>query len=206
MRTLKVTMFVTLDGVIQAPGGPDEDKEGDFEHGGWQGAHSDETIGEEVMRFMDNPFDLLLGRKTYDIWNAFWPHHTGPIAEKFARAHKYVASRTLDEAEWAPSTLIKDVPGEVAKLKAGSGPELHVYGSANLIQTLLKHGLIDEFHLMIYPVLLGDGKKLFAEGTLPMGMQVVDSKISPRGIVIATYKPAGDLVYTTMGEEAEARA
>lgn len=205
MRELKVTTFVTLDGVMQAPGGPEEDKESGFEHGGWQGAYSDETLGEEVMRFMDRPFDLLLGRTTYDIFSAYWPHQSGPIAEKFAGAHKYVASRTLDRLEWAPSRLIRDVPGEVAALKAGTGPELQVYGSGDLLQTLLKHGLVDEFHLMIYPILLGSGKKLFAEGTVPVAMQVVDAVVSPRGIVIATYRPAGEVVYTTVGEEAAAQ-
>ena len=206
MRTLKAATFVTLDGVMQAPGGPGEDDEGGFQHGGWQGAFGDEVTGQAIGKFMDKPFDLLLGRKTYDIFNGYWPHQSDPIAEKFARAHKYVASRTLDKADWAPSSVIKDVPGELAKLKAGSGPELHVWGSGNLMQTLLRHGLVDEFHLLTYPVLLGSGKKLFADGTVPVSMKVVESKVSPNGVVIATYKPAGEVRYMTVGEEAETQA
>jgi dihydrofolate reductase len=200
MRELKVNMFLTLDGVMQAPGGPEEDKESGFKHGGWQGAFGDEATGEAIGKLMDAPFDLLLGRKTYDIFNGYWPHQSDPIAEKFARCHKYVASRTLDKAEWEPSTVIKDVPGELAKLKAGTGPELQTWGSGNLIQTLLKHGLVDEFRLLTYPVLLGSGKKLFAEGTMPVSLKVVDSMVSPKGVVIVTYRPAGEVTYMTVGE------
>lgn len=199
MRKIKAMTFVTLDGVMQAPGGPEEDKDGGFQHGGWQGAYFDEETGEEIDRFMDTPFDMLLGRKTYDIFSAYWPHQTGDIAEKFGRAHKYVASRTLDRVEWEPSTLIKDAAKEVAKVKAGSGPEIHVWGSADLIQTLQKEGLVDEFHVLIYPLLLGSGKKLFPDGTAPVGMKVTDSKVSPKGVVIATYEPAGEVQYVDMG-------
>jgi dihydrofolate reductase len=206
MREIKVNMFVTLDGVMQAPGGPGEDDEGGFKHGGWQGAFGDEVTGEAIGRLMDAPFDLLLGRKTYDIFNGYWPHQSDPIAEKFAQAHKYVASRKLDKAEWQPSTVIKDVPGELAKLKAADGPELQTWGSADLIQTLLKHGLVDEFRLLIYPLVLGSGKKLFAEGTMPVSMKVVDSLVSPKGVVIVKYRPAGEVVYMTVGEEEPAKA
>jgi dihydrofolate reductase len=149
---------------------------------------------------MDKPFDMLLGRKTYQIFNGYWPHQKDEIAEKFGRAHKYVASRTLDKVEWAPGTLIKDAASEVAKLKEGSGPEIQMWGSGNLIQTLLKHGLVDEFHVLRYPVLLGSGKKLFEDGAEPVAMEVVESKVTPKGVVIATYKPGGEVVYQTVGE------
>ncbi|MEO8456971.1 MAG: dihydrofolate reductase family protein [Chloroflexota bacterium] len=201
MRKLTAMTFVTLDGVMQAPGAPDEDGEDGFKHGGWQGHYSDEASGEAIMQFMDKPFDLLLGRKTYDIFNAYWPHQKGEIAEKFGRAHKYIASRTLDKVEWLPGTLIKDAAADVTNLKAGSGPDIQIWGSGNLIQTLLKRGLVDEFHVLRYPVLLGRGKKLFEDGAGPLAMEVVDSKVTPKGIVIATYKPAGEVVYMTIGDE-----
>jgi dihydrofolate reductase len=196
MRKLVVTTFLTLDGVMQAPGGPGEDEEGDFAFGGWSANYWDEVAGQEMGDFMSRPFDLVLGRKTYDIFAGFWPNATEePIAKPLNDATKYVASRGKPNLSWQNSVLIEgDVAECVAELKQKDGPELQVHGSGDLIQTLLRADLVDEFHLLIYPLVLGSGKKLFADGTIPAALKVVDSKISPSGVVIATYERAGDVV------------
>jgi dihydrofolate reductase len=196
MRKLVVTTFLTLDGVMQAPGGPGEDEEGDFAFGGWSANYWDEVAGQEMGDFMSRPFDLVLGRKTYDIFAGFWPNATEePIAKPLNDATKYVASRGKPNLSWQNSVLIEgDVAEGVAELKQQDGPELQVHGSGDLIQTLLRADLVDEFHLLIYPLVLGSGKKLFADGTIPAALKVVDSKISPSGVVIATYERAGDVV------------
>ena len=201
MRKLKVNTFLTLDGVLQAPGGPEEDESGNFKHGGWQFPFADEMTGEVMGAFMGVPFDLLLGRKTYDIFAGYWPDHSGDPGDKLNNARKYVASRTLDKVDWQNSTLIKgDVAKEVAKLKEQDGPEIHVYGSGDLVQTLLKNNLIDELHLLIYPLLLGTGKRLFADGTVPTSLKVTDSKVSSNGVFFARYEPAGDVQYGTFAD------
>ncbi len=201
MRKLRVNTFLTLDGVMQAPGGPGEDDEAGFSHGGWQANYSDDTVGEAMGAFMGVPFDLLLGRKTYDIFAGYWPNHPGDPGDKLNNARKYVASRTLDKVDWQNSMLIKgDVAKEVAKLKEQDGPEIHVYGSGDLAQTLLKNSLVDELHLLIYPLLLGTGKRLFADGTVPTSLKVTDSKLSSTGIVFAKYEPAGEIIYGTVGD------
>lgn len=202
MRKLKVTTFLTLDGVMQGPGGPEEDESGGFKHGGWSVNYWDEAGGQDMGAFMGVPFDLLLGRKTYEIFAAYWPNQKGEIAGQLNSAKKYVASKTLKSVNWQKSTLIKgDVAKEVAKLKEQDGPEIQVHGSGDLIQTLLKHGLVDEFHLMIFPVVLGTGKRLFADGAVPSGLKVTDSKVSSTGVVIVKYEPAGEITYGTFAPE-----
>ena len=179
---------------MQAPGGPEEDKAGGFEWGGWSFGYWDDFLGNVMGEQMGNPFDLLLGRKTYDIFAAYWPRigNEDPTASKLNNARKYVVSTTLNKPQWANTTVIRNnVAQEIRKLKEGDGLELQVHGSGNLIQTLLKHDLVDEFRLKIYPVTLGKGKRLFAEGTIPAGFKLIESKASPKGVIVATYARAG---------------
>lgn len=193
MRKLLVTTFVTLDGVMQAPGGPGEDDSGGFTHGGWSVNYWDPMMGDVMGEVMGQPFDLLLGRRTYDIFRAYWPTSTDPGAKPLNDATKHVASRSERSLEWGPAVLIRDVPAEVATLKRGDGPELQVHGSGDLIQTLLGHGLVDEFRIWTFPVTVGPGKRLFGDGSVPAGLRLVDSKVSTTGVVIATYQPVGEL-------------
>ncbi|MCI4569322.1 dihydrofolate reductase family protein [Lysobacter sp. CFH 32150] len=189
-----VGTFVTLDGVIQGPGGPEEDRSGDFEHGGWLVPYFDDMMGELITGWTEAADGLLLGRRTYEIFAAHWPHigDEDPIAAKLNRVHKYVASRTLQSLDWQNSSLLKgDVAEAVAKLKREPGRELQVTGSGNLIQTLLQHNLVDEFRLWTFPVLLGKGKRLFAEGTVPAALKLTDTKTSSTGVLIHTYECAG---------------
>ena len=203
MRELKVTTFLTLDGVMQAPGGPEEDPEADFAFGGWSVNYWDDTMAQEMDDFMGKPFDMVLGRKTYEIFAAYWPHASEEQGAKpLNDATKHVASRTLETVEWQNSVLIEgDVPEAVAALKKQDGPELQVHGSGNLIQTLLRHNLVDEFHLLTFPVVVGRGKRLFSDGTIPAGLKLVDHKVSSTGVVIGTYVPTGDIVTGTFGDE-----
>jgi dihydrofolate reductase len=202
VRKLKVSTFVTLDGVMQAPGGPDEDRNSGFEHGGWSAGYWDDQVDEVMGEFMGRPFDLLLGRKTYEIFAAFWPHSTEPGADALNKARKHVASRTLQRVDWNNSTLIKgDVAKYVADLKQQSGPEIQVHGSGNLLQTLLKNDLIDEFQVLTFPIVLGTGKRLFADGTIPAGLRVVGVKTSSTGVVIATYERGGAIKYGSFAPE-----
>ena len=195
MRKLLISTFLTLDGVIQAPGGPEEDPTGGFKHGGWSVNYWDEKMGRIMGQAMSQPFDLLLGRRTYEIFAAHWPDAGDePPAKQLNAATKHVASRTLKTLAWQNSKLIAgDVAAEVAKLKAGTGPELQVHGSGNLIQTLLAAGLIDEFRLWVFPVVLGQGKRLFASGTVPAGLTLVETQASSTGVTINTYRPSGPL-------------
>ena len=196
MRKLIVSTFVTLDGVMQAPGGPVEDGEGGFAYGGWSVNYWDDQMGQVMGEAMSRPFDLVLGRKTYDIFAAFWPNASDDAGGKpLNDATKYVASRSQPTLAWGPSVLIDaDAAEGVAALKEGNGPELQVHGSGNLIQTLLHHNLVDEFRLWVFPVVIGSGKRLFADGTIPAGLNLVDSKVSTTGVVIGTYEPAGEIV------------
>ena len=194
MRILAVNTFLTLDGVMQAPGGPEEDPTGGFRHGGWSVPFWDGVMEEAMSRAMDKEFDLLLGRKTYEIFAAHWPHSDEPGAERLNDAAKHVASTTLDRVDWANSSLLDgDVATAVPRLKEQDGPELQVHGSGHLIQSLLAHDLIDEFRLMICPLVLGTGKRLFGDGTMPAGLRVKESVVSTKGVVIATYERAGDV-------------
>jgi dihydrofolate reductase len=197
MRELIVSSFITLDGVMQAPGGPEEDPSGGFEHGGWSFGYWDEQMRERMGEWMSKPFDLVLGRKTYGIFAAYWPHNPDePGAEALNNATKYVASTTLTKLDWDKSNLIEgDVPEGVRALKDVDGPELQVHGSANLIQTLLEHGLIDEFRLMTFPLVLGKGKRLFDGGTVPDGLEVTSSETSSTGVVTATYRTGAEIKY-----------
>lgn len=190
MRKIIVLSFITLDGVMQAPGGPTEDTSGGFTYGGWTVPFFDEFVGQTMFEQMNRPFDLLLGRKTFEIFASYWPHHESPINT----ATKYVASNTLTEHEWKKSVFLKgDVAEEIKKLKQQDGPELQVHGSGNLIQTLLKHDLVDEFWLKIFPITLGKGKRLFDKGTIPASFTLVECKYSPSGVIIASFKRAGEV-------------
>jgi dihydrofolate reductase len=197
MRPLVVSTFLTLDGVMQAPGGPEEDPAGGFDHGGWSFGYWDDATSERMGQVMGSPFDLLLGRKTYEIFAAYWPHNPdAPGAEQLNGARKYVASRTLDSVEWNNSTLLEgDVAEAVAKLKEEDGPQIQVHGSADLLQTLLEHDLVDEFRIMTFPVVLGTGKRLFAEGARPVGLTLAESAVSSTGVVMATYRREGEIRY-----------
>ena len=198
MRKLAINTFLTVDGVMQAPGGPEEDPTGGFTHGGWSVKYWDDVMGQTMDEFMmRKPSDLLLGRKTYEIFAAYWPNMgDDPTAVVLNNAKKYVASRTLRSVDWKNSQLIKgDVAEEVAKLKREDGPEIQVHGSANLIQTLLKHDLIDEFSMFIFPVVLGTGKKLFDGGAIPASLQLIDSKTSTTGVIIARFRRGGEIGY-----------
>jgi dihydrofolate reductase len=203
MRKLSVNTFVTLDGVMQAPGGPEEDTSGGFTHGGWSVKYWDERMGEVMGAAMGKPFDLLLGRRTYEIFAAHWPRVVDdPAAAALNNATKYVASRTLKRLEWQNSRLLgADVPKAVAELKRADGPEIQVHGSANLIQTLLKHDLIDEFRIWTFPLVLGTGKRLFDGGAVPAGLELVDSTVSTTGVTIGTYKTGAAIGYGSFAIE-----
>ena len=192
-RKLIVLSFITLDGVMQAPGGPEEDTSGNFAYGGWTVPYFDESLGNTMAEQMGEPFDLLLGRKTYEIFASYWPHHQEDGAE-LNRATKYVVSHMARELKWGPSHLVTgDVVSEIQKLKDQGGPALQVHGSSVLIQALLKHDLIDELWLKIFPVALGAGKRLFGDGTVPAAFTLEDSKTTPKGVIVASYKRAGDV-------------
>lgn len=197
MRKLVVLSFVTLDGVIQAPGGPDEDPTGGFGYGGWVAGYFDDFLGSVMVAQMGRPFDLLLGRRTYEIFAAHWPYVKSaddPIAAGINNARKYVVSRTLQQLGWSNSVLVGgDVVAEIGELKAQGGPELQVHGSASLIQTLLRHDLVDELRLKIFPITLGRGKRLFADGAIPAGFELLESRVSPRGVIVANYARAGEV-------------
>jgi len=191
MRKVLVLEHISLDGVIQAPGGPDEDTSGGFVYGGWIAEYSDAMLGTALRKQMNLPFDLLLGRKTYDIWAPYWPQH-GEIWPNANAATKYVASNNVTSGEWSPSVFLAgDVPEKVAAIKQEPGRDLHVWGSGTLIQTLLKHDLVDALWLMIYPLTLGSGKRLFAEGTIPAAFKVTESMVSSKGVVVVNYERAG---------------
>lgn len=194
MRKIVVLSFVSLDGVMQAPGGPDEDTSGDFKYGGWSFPYSDEFSGNLMTEQMSMPFELLLGRKTYDIFAAYWPKQTGQVADPFNKTTKYVVSGTSPKLEWENSELIEgDVVTKLKELKASEGPMLQVHGSATLIQTLLASDLVDELWLKTFPVLLGKGKRLFAEGTIPAAFELTESKTTPKGTIFANYKRTGEV-------------
>jgi dihydrofolate reductase len=196
MRKLIVSTFLTLDGVMQAPGGPGEDDSGGFAHGGWSVNYWDEQMGQVMDEATSTPFAMVLGRRTYDIMAAYWPHASEEDGAKvFNDATKYVASRSHPKLEWSNSVLIEgDAAEGLAALKKEDGPELQVHGSGNLIQTLLRHKLVDEYRLWVFPLVLGSGKRLFSEGTIPAGLKLVDSKVSTTGVVIGTYEPEGEIV------------
>ena len=192
MRKLTVNTFMSLDGVMQAPGGPDEDPTGGFTLGGWAVNYFDDEMMQRMTKA--DPYELLLGRGTYEIFAAHWPYDEGPIANRLNSTRKHVASTTLDRVEWNNSVLITgDVSDYVETLKAEDGPEIQIHGSPGLIQTLLRHDLIDQFRLWIFPVVLGAGKRFFGDGTMPAGLKLVDSEVSKSGVTINTYERAGEI-------------
>ncbi len=199
MGILAVDMFTTLDGVVQAPGGPDEDRAGGFTHGGWQGPFFDEESGSEMAKRFPKFDALLLGRKTYDIFAGFWPKQPkNAFSQQLNTVAKYVASRKLKKVQWQNSKLIEgDVAQAVVKIKKRH-KEVRVIGSANLVQTLLKHDLVNRFNLWLYPVVLGSGKRLFAEGAVPARMKLVESKSFPGGALLLVYERAGKPTYVDM--------
>ncbi|MEO7623527.1 MAG: dihydrofolate reductase family protein [Gallionella sp.] len=191
MRKVIALEFITLDGVIQAGGGPEEDTSDGFAYGGWQAPYSDNIIGGVVQKQMSMPFDLLLGRKTFEIWKKYWPNHVDNWLGA-ATATKYVASNTMTSSEWQPSVFLSgDIAEKVRQLKRQDGADLHVYGSADLLQTLMKHDLVDELWLKIYPLTLGSGKRLFADGTIPAAFKVTESIIGSSGVIAVKYARAG---------------
>jgi dihydrofolate reductase len=193
MRKITVLEHLTLDGVIQGGGGPDEDRSGGFAYGGWQAPFDDEAIEAAVKKMLDLPIDLLMGRRTFDIWETFWPQH-GDIWPRVNTAIKYVASNTKTSSEWQPSVFLSgDVAQKVAELKQQPGPDLHVWGSSNFLQTLMKHDLVDNFWLMIYPLTLGQGKRLFAEGTIPSAFNVTETIVGSSGVILVNYERAGEV-------------
>ena len=196
MRKLIVSTFVTLDGVMQAPGGPGEDDSGGFAFGGWSVNYWDEQMGQVMGEAMSAPFDLVLGRRTYDIFAAYWPHAPEEAGAKpLNDATKYVASRSQPTLEWSKSVLIEgDAAEGIDALKREDGPELQVHGSGNLIQTLMRHDLVDRYRLWVFPLVIGSGKRLFSDGTIPSALKLVESKVSTTGVVIGTYEPAGEIV------------
>jgi dihydrofolate reductase len=191
MRKLIVLEHFSLDGVIQAPGGPEEDTSGSFAYGGWAGLYSDEIVGTALRKQMNLPFDLLLGRKTFEIWEAYWPQHADAWPG-VNTATKYVASNTVASSDWQPSVFLNgDIAGKVAEIKQQPGPDLNVWGSGDLLQTLIRHDLVDAFWLMIYPITLGAGKRLFAAGTLPAAFKVTESIVGSTGVIVVNYERAG---------------
>ena len=197
MRKIIVFEHISLDGVIQGPGGPDEDTSDGFAYGGWSAPYSDEKIGAALVKKMNMPFDLLLGRKTFDIWAGFWPQHADAWPS-VNTATKYVASNTMTSHEWQPSVFLNgDIAEKVAKLKQEQGPDLHVWGSGNLLQTLIRHDLVDVFWLMLFPITLGSGKRLFTDGTIPAAFKVTESIVGSNGVIVVNYERAGAITTGT---------
>jgi dihydrofolate reductase len=197
MRKIIVLTFISLDGVMQAPGGPEEDPSSGFKYGGWTVSYFDEFLGKEMTTQMNRPFDLLLGRTTYNLFASYWPNANPdeePGAVGLNRATKYVVSKTLVNLPWKNTIVIKgDVVAEIKKIKEKEGPDLQVHGSSKLIQTLLKNDLVDEFWLKIFPVTLGPGKRLFGEGTIPAAFKLQKCEFSPSGVIIASYVRDGEI-------------
>jgi len=203
MRKLIVSTFMSLDGVVQAPGGPDEDPTEDFALGGWTFAFGDEAMDLSAAGFDGKDRELVLGRRTYEIFEEYWPHQTeeNPIAQTFNTARKHVASRTLKSLRWNNSSLLgNDVVAAITALKELPGYDLQVIGSGNLVQTLQAASLIDVYNTWVYPVVLGRGKRLFDHGVRPCALRLVDSKVSKTGVMMCTYVPAGDISLGTVGQ------
>jgi dihydrofolate reductase len=191
MRKTIVLEHISLDGVIQGPGGPDEDTSNGFTYGGWITPYSDENLGALLRKQMNMTFDLLLGRKTFEIWAPYWSQH-GDVWPGVNKATKYVASNTITSSNWQPSIFLNgDIVEKVTQIKQQQGPDLHIWGSGDFIQTLLKHDLVDVFWLMIYPITLGCGKRLFADGTISAEFKVTESNVTPKGVIIVRYERAG---------------
>jgi len=202
MRKIITTTFVTMDGVMQAPGGPEEDPSDGFTRGGWQANVMDESLGGILNEFLQPPFAMLLGHTTYNIFAGFWPKQdpNNPVARPFNEATKYVVSHEPFEPDWVNTKVVSgDVPAALRALKREPGPDLIVWGSGVLIQTLLREGLVDRMHIWTHPVTIGSGKRLFADGARPATWTLVKSRVGDGGVIVATYEPAGGLVTGTMG-------
>ncbi|HEX5468469.1 MAG TPA: dihydrofolate reductase family protein [Gaiellaceae bacterium] len=207
---LTLQTFLTLDGVMQAPGGPDEDRSDGFEQGGWQVPYAGDDMGEAIRGWFAEADAFLLGRRTYEIFSGYWPRMTDPadpIAGPLNSLPKYVASRTLREVSWSGSSLLEgDVAEQVAELKSRPGRELQVWGSGDLARTLMQHGLVDEYRLLVYPVVLGAGRRLFAEGATPSALRLVESKRTGEGVTMNVYEPAGEPAYGSFAPEEDGAA
>ena len=202
MRKIIAITQVTLDGIMQGPGGPDEDRTNGFSLGGWAMRFVDDAAQQVIDETIAGEFDMLLGRRTYEIFAGYWPHQgDNPIAKAFNKATKFVVTRTLDQLDWNTSQRISgDVVDEIRRLKASDGPVLHVWGSSALLQTLIGADLIDEHRLWVFPVLLGEGKRLFEKGVPPRGLSLVTTRSTPSGVLLNTYRPAGSVVLETLGK------
>jgi dihydrofolate reductase len=196
MRKIIVLSFITLDGVMQAPGGPEEDTSGGFKYGGWTASYGDEVFGKVLQKQMQ-PADLLLGRKTFEIFASYWPEHENGWPG-INNVTKYVMSRTVKKSDWKNSVFLKNV-ADIKKLKSSKGSDIKVWGSGKLIQTLLENDLVDELWFKIFPLTLGKGKKLFENGTIPAAFRLVESTVTPGGVIIANYKRTGKVKTGTIG-------
>jgi len=204
MRTIRIIEHISLDGVIQAPGSQEEDPDGSFEHGGWAFYHFDEAVGEAIDSAHPGGCDLLLGRRTYDIFAGHWPHQKDPMADSLNGARKYVATHRPESLGWGPAQdLGKDIVEGIGRIKAGDGPDLIVWGSSTLTPLLIEHGLADEVVLLVFPVLLGKGKRLFSDTAAATELKLVSTKAAASGVVISIYKPAGALRTGSFGEAAQ---
>jgi len=193
MRKIIVLEHISLDGVIQAPGGREEDTSGGFAYGGWTAPYQDDVLGKAIKKHLDTPCDLLLGRKTFDIWEQFWPHNADAWPGVMT-ATKYVASNTRTSSEWQPSVFLGgDIAEKVAEIKQQPGPEIHVWGSGDLLQTLMKNDLVDTFWLMMFPVTLGSGKRLFVDGSIPAAFKLTETLVAPSGVIVVNYERAGEV-------------
>lgn len=192
MRTIRIIEHVTLDGVIQAPGGPEEDPSGGFSYGGWGFPEHDDQVGGAIVAAQGQGFDLLLGRKTYDIFAGYWPKQEGPMAVSLNGAKKFVATHRPESLDWGPvESLGTDIAAGIRKVKAADGPDLIVWGSSILTPLLIAEGLADEVVLLVFPVLIGRGKRLFSDVVPPTGLKLVETRAAPSGVIISTYTPAG---------------
>ncbi|WP_084287294.1 dihydrofolate reductase family protein [Pedobacter nyackensis] len=196
MRKLISITQITLDGVMQSPGGPDEDPRNGFSHGGWAMSFFDDAANQVIGETIAGEFDMLLGRRTYEIFASYWPYQgDDPIAKAFNKAEKYVVTRSLSQLDWENSHKIGgDVVDEIRQLKASDGPVLHIWGSGELLQTLIANNLVDEYHLWVFPIILGEGKRLFENGLPPRSLSLVATRSTPRGVLLNTYQPAGPLL------------
>jgi dihydrofolate reductase len=203
MRELIVSSFVTVDSVMQAPGGQGEDPSGGFEHEGWMTGYWNDEVGGAIGEWMSRPFEFVIGRRTYEIFAAHWPTSDDPGAPVMNAAVKHVVSNSLQQVEWENSTLVEGgVPDGIRALKDQDGPELQVHGSANLIQSLLAHELVEEFRLLVFPLVLGKGKRLFDVGTMPAGLELADSQVFPNGVIKAVYRTGPEIELGTFLDEA----
>ncbi|MFA6457145.1 MAG: dihydrofolate reductase family protein [Bacteroidota bacterium] len=197
MRKIIVLSMITLDGVMQAPGGPEEDESGVFNYGGWSSPYGDEISGKVVQKELAQTADYLLGRKTFEIWAPYWPHHAD-FWPGINNGTKYVMSKTMKKSDWKNTVFIENVE-DIKKLKKSEGIDIQVWGSSKLVQLLLKNDLVDELRLKIYPVTLGTGKKLFNDGTIPAAFTLIESTVTPSGVIIVYYKRAGKVTTGTIG-------